>query len=185
MVALLQEQEPFNAGEVIMGHIANSSLEEPLIHLPKVFGIDFSVTKHVFMLWLVSAIIFTVITLIVRRSLKKGSAVPTGMANGLELVVEFIRDSIVLPNVGKKWVNTWTPLILTFFVFIFSANLIGLIPIFDALAAVNTLGLHADHHSFFGKVIHGGTTVTANYNVTAGLAVVTFGAIILAGTLKH
>jgi F-type H+-transporting ATPase subunit a len=185
MVALLQEQEPFDAGEVIMGHIANSSLEEPLIHLPKVFGIDFSVTKHVFMLWLVSAIIFTVITLIVRRSLRKGSAVPTGMANGLELVVEFIRDSIVLPNVGRKWVNTWTPLILTFFVFIFSANLIGLIPIFDALAAVNTLGLHADHHSFFGKVIHGGTTVTANYNVTAGLAVITFGAIILAGTLKH
>ena len=64
MVALLQEQEPFNAGEVIMGHIANSSLEEPLIHLPKVFGIDFSVTKHVFMLWLVSAIIFIVLKLI-------------------------------------------------------------------------------------------------------------------------
>ena len=81
--------------------------------------------------------------------------------------------------------NTWTPLILTFFVFIFSANLIGLIPVFDFLAAVNTLGLHVDHHSFFGKVIHGGTTVTANYNVTAGLAVVTFGAIILAGTLAH
>ncbi len=48
--------------------------------------------------------------------------------NGLEAVVEFVRDSIVLPNVGKKWVNTWTPLILTFFVFILCANAIGLIP---------------------------------------------------------
>lgn len=186
MIALLQEAEPFNAGEVIMEHIANSSLEEPLIHIPEVFGINFSVTKHVFMLWLISAVAFTVITLIVRRSLKRGDGVPTGAANGLEAVVEFIRDSIVLPNVGKKWVNTWTPLILTFFTFIFSANLIGMIPIFDFLAAVNTLsGFHADHHSFFGKVIHGGTTVTANYNVTAGLAVITFGAIILAGTLSH
>jgi len=168
-----------------MEHIANSSIEEPLIHLPKVFGIDFSVTKHVFMLWLISAVAFTVITLIVRRSLKKGNPAPTGAANGLEAVVEFIRDSIVLPNVGKKWVNTWTPLILTFFTFIFSANLIGMIPLFDSLAVLNHFVIHADHHSFFGKVIHGGTTVTANYNVTAGLAVVTFGAIVLAGTLSH
>jgi hypothetical protein len=41
--------------EVIIGHVANSSLEHPLIHLPTIFGIDFSVTKHVFMLWLVAA----------------------------------------------------------------------------------------------------------------------------------
>ena len=33
--------------------------------------------------------------------------------NALECVVEFVRDSIVQPNVGNKWVNTWTPLLLT------------------------------------------------------------------------
>ena len=30
--------------------------------------------------------------------------------NALEAVVEFVRDAIVQPNVGRKWVNTWTPL---------------------------------------------------------------------------
>jgi len=112
-------------------------------------------------------------------------SVPTGAANGLESVVEFIRDSIVQPNVGKKWVNTWTPLLLTFFFFILGSNLIGLIPIFDFLALLNHYVIHASHDTFFGRVIHGGTTATANYNVTAGLAVVTFFAIIIAGSKAH
>ena len=49
-------KEGFNAGETIIGHVANSGLDHPLIHLPKIFGIDFSVTKHVFMIWLVAAL---------------------------------------------------------------------------------------------------------------------------------
>ncbi len=177
------EPEAFNAGETILEHVSNSRIDEPLIHLPTILGIDFSVTKHVFMLWLVAFLVFVVATWVVRKYLKQ--SVPSGAANGLEFVVEFIRDSIVLPNVGKKWVNTWTPLLLTFFFFILSANLIGLIPIFDFLALLNHYVIHAGHETFFGKVIHGGTTATANYNVTAGLAVVTFFAIIVAGSKAH
>jgi len=190
MLAFLQEHAaaetgPYNAGETIIEHVANSPGDHPLIHLPHILGIDFSVTKHVFMLWAVALTVFAIITLVVRGYLKKGNPVPSGAANGLEAVVEFIRDSIVLPNVGKKWTTTWTPLILTFFVFIFSANLIGLIPVFDFLAVLNHFVFHASPDSFFGKVLHGGTTATANYNVTAGLAVITFGAIIAAGTKAH
>src|SRR3954463_7320814 len=111
----------FTAGETIIGHGANSSHEHPLIHLPKILGIDFSVTKHVLMLWLVAAFVFFVVTITIRRYLKQERLVPSGFMNALEAVVEFIRDSIVLPNVGQKWVNTWTPLILTFFVFILCA----------------------------------------------------------------
>ena len=71
--------EKFNAGETIIGHVSNSSLDHPLIHLPKIFGIDFSVTKHVFMLWVVAAIVFLiVITVLVRRYLKQTRLVPTG-----------------------------------------------------------------------------------------------------------
>ena len=40
---------------MIIGHVSNSGLDHPLIHLPTIGGIDFSVTKHVFMLWLVAA----------------------------------------------------------------------------------------------------------------------------------
>jgi F-type H+-transporting ATPase subunit a len=190
ILALLQghgesANEPFEAGPKIIEHISNSSIEHPLIHLPKVFGIDFSVTKHVLMLWIVAVVVFAVVTLIVRRHKKSNNPVPSGMANVLESVVEWVRDSIALPNFGKKWLNTWTPLILTFFVFIFSANLIGLIPIFDVLALLNRYVLHQGPESFVGKVIHGGTTATANYNVTAGLAVITFFAIIAAGSKAH
>jgi F-type H+-transporting ATPase subunit a len=175
--------EHFNAGETILEHVSNSPIEAPLIHLPKILGIDMSVTKHVFMLWLVAVLVFAVVTWIVRKYLKQ--SVPSGAANGLEFIVEFVRDSIGMPNFGKRWVNTWTPLLLTFAVFIFSCNLIGMIPIFDFLSLLNHYVIHADHSSFFGRVIHGGTTATANYNVTAGLAVVTFFAIIIAGSKAH
>jgi F0F1-type ATP synthase membrane subunit a len=102
------------------------------------------------------------------RHQKRSSAVPAGTGNALEYAVEAIRDNIALPNFGRKWVNTWTPLILTFFVFIFSANLIGLIPIFDVLALLNHYGPFIRGRIVVARVTHGGTTATANYNVTAG-----------------
>jgi F-type H+-transporting ATPase subunit a len=177
--------EGFNAGEVIIEHVSNSGLDHPLIHLPKVFGIDFSVTKHVLMLWIVATFVFVVVTFTVRRYLKQDRPVPSGFMNALEAVVEYIRDSIVEPNVGRKWVNTWAPLILTFFVFILCANAIGLVPIFEVLGLIDHWVLHTSEDSFVKQVMHGGTSATGNFNVTAALATVTFGAIILAGSLAH
>lgn len=177
--------ERFNAGEVIIEHVANSGIDHPLIHLPTVFGIDFSVTKHVFMLWLVSAAIFVIVTTVVRRYLKSGRPVPSGFMSAIEAVVLFVRDEIVQPNVGRRWVNTWTPLVMTFFIFILCANAIGMIPIFEIVALIDHYVLHTAPDSFLKQVIHGGTTATANFNVTAALATVTFFAIILAGTKAH
>jgi F-type H+-transporting ATPase subunit a len=177
--------EGFNAGQTIIEHVANSSLEHPLIHLPTIAGIDFSVTKHVLMLWLVAAFAFVLITLTVRRYLKQDRLVPSGFMNVLEALVEFIRDAIAKPNVGRKWIGTWTPLLLTYFVFIFCANAIGLIPLFDVIALADHYVLHTSEHSFLKQVVHGGTTATANFNVTAALASITFGAIIVAGSMAH
>jgi F-type H+-transporting ATPase subunit a len=177
--------EKFNAGETIIHHVANSPLDDPLIHLPTIAGINFSVTKHVFMLWLVAATVFVVVTWVVRRYLKQERLIPSGFMNALEAVVEFVRDDIAQPNVGKKWVNTWTPLILTFFLFILCANAIGLIPIFDLLGLLDHFVLHTGEHSFLKRLLHGGPTATANFNVTAALATITFGAIIVAGSKAH
>src|SRR5688572_21605456 len=110
--------ERFNAGEVIIEHVANSPLDHPLIHLPTIFGIDLSVTKHVLMLWLVAAAVFIIVTVTVRRYVRQERLVPGGFMTALEAGVEFIRDSIVEPNVGRKWVKAYTPLLLTLFVFI-------------------------------------------------------------------
>jgi F-type H+-transporting ATPase subunit a len=136
---------------------------------------------------MVAALVFIAITWTVRKYLKQDDPVPSGFMTVLEAVVQFIRDSIVLPNVGKKYLNTWTPLILTFFFFIFSANAIGLFPIFDVIGAINRFifGGSANDHSFVNSLLHGSTTSTGNYNVTAGLATITFFAIILAGSKAH
>jgi F-type H+-transporting ATPase subunit a len=137
------------------------------------------------MLWLVATIVFVAVTWAVRRYLKQDRLVPSGFMNALEGVVEFVRDSIVQPNVGTKWVRTWTPLVLTLFVFILSANAIGMIPIFEVLGTLDRFVLHTGPESFLNRVIHGGTTATGNFNVTAALATITFGAIIVAGTKAH
>jgi F-type H+-transporting ATPase subunit a len=176
--------EKFNAGKTIIEHVSNNQ-EHPIFHLPRIAGIDFSVTKHVFMLWLVSAFIFLVVTWTVRRYLRQDKLVPAGFMNALEAVVEFVRDSIVQPNVGRQWVNTWTPLIVTFFLFILCANGIGLVPIFDVLGLLDHYVLHTSEHSVVKSIMHGGTTATANFNVTAALATITFGAIIVAGSKAH
>ena len=166
-----------------IGHVANG--EHPLLHLHPILGIDFSITKHVFMLFLVAGLLFIIITTIVRSYLRRGAQVPSGGANALEAIVEFVRDSIVRPNVGDKWVATWTPLLLTFFFFILGANAIGLIPIFEVVGLIDHYVLHTGEHSFVKNLVHGGSTATGNFNVTAGLATVTFFSIIAAGTMAH
>jgi F-type H+-transporting ATPase subunit a len=180
-------QDKFNAADTIFGHVANTGLDHPIIHIPTMytFGFDLSVTKHVFVVWMVAAVIFVVVTAMVRRYLAQGRLVPSGGMNALEAGVEFVRDSIVLPNVGKKWVMTWTPLLLTFFLFILVANAIGLIPIFDTLALLDKFVLHTGEHSFLKSLLHGGSTATANFNVTAALASITFFAIIMAGSMAN
>jgi F-type H+-transporting ATPase subunit a len=177
--------QKFDAGTTIIGHVSNSPIEHPLIHLPTIYGIDLSVTKHVFMLWVVAVLVFVGATWLVRRYLRRGGMVPSGPVNALELVVEWVRDDIVRQNVGSKWVKTWTPLLLTFFVFILCANLIGLVPIFEVLGLLDHYVLHTAEDSFVKGLLHGGSTSTGNYNVTAALAVITFGAIITAGTRAH
>ena len=90
---------------------------------------------------------------------------PTGLMNLLELMVEFIRDSVAQPNIGAKWTNIWTPLLLTLFVFILGANVIGLIPIFEVARAAQSLraarrgGLVPRHGA--ARRLHGDRTSTS------------------------
>ena len=178
--------ETFDAGTTIIGHVANSPIDHPLIHLPPIAGIDMSVTKHVLMLWVTAAFLLMVTTLAVRRYARSGTMVPSGPVMGLiEYVAVRIRDEIVAPNVGSKWVNTYTPLIMVFFLFIVTANAIGMLPIFDLLALLNHTVLHLPEDSFLVQLTHGGTTPTGNFNVTAALATISFFAIMIAGIRAH
>ncbi len=148
-------------GAIILHHVSNSDVLIPL-HL---FGFDISITKHVLMLWLAGTLVTTAFLLGTRRYRREERPVPSGFSNFLEFVVDFVHNQIVVPNIGRTHARSWSPLILAFFTMIVTANLLGLIPFFD--------------------LIPGGGTATGNLNVTAALAMITFFAIIVAGSKVH
>ena len=136
----------------LLHHVYNApEIEIPFIgkvHLPQfpsIFGVDVSITKHVFFLLLAALILVIALSIVARKNSK--NKVPKGFGNLVELLVVFIRDEIVLPNMGKSGLK-YLPYLLTNFFFILIMNLIGLIPY--------------------------GASATGNVNVTAGLAVIAF-----------
>ena len=139
----------------MLEHLKNSNtVELPGIHLllPQfapvhVFGfaLDLSITKHVFFL-LLGGILLFIASIYTARSYKK-SLVPRGFVNLMELIIVFLRDDVVLPNMGPKGLK-YMPYILTTFFYILIMNLSGLIPF--------------------------GVTATGNIMVTAGLAIIAF-----------
>ena len=172
-------------GPNIIHHVSNSDITNPIVFVPKLYGIDFSITKHVFMLWLVAIIVATVVIFPIQRYVKSSGKEKSRWVTLIEYIVEFIRDAISYPNVGPKWVMTWTPLFLTFFFFILFANGIGMIPIFDLIGLFDRFIFKTGPDSFINHLLHGGVTATGNFNVTAGLATITFFAIITAGVREH
>jgi len=125
------------------------------IHIGRL-AIDISPTRHVVMLW-VAALLCIITTLLALRAHNRktlqGKA-PSGFGNGLEALVLYLRNEVVIPNVGPHG-NGYVPYLLTLFFFILFANLLGLVPY--------------------------GSTATGNISVTATLAIVTFIVIELAG----
>ena len=89
-----------------------------------------------------------IIILLFKFGYKKDKKVQSGLGNLLEVFVVFMRDEVVYPNMGKKQGRRFLPLILTFFFFIVTLNLLGLIP--------------------------GSATSTASFSVTVALALITF-----------
>jgi F-type H+-transporting ATPase subunit a len=125
------------------------------IHIGR-FAIDISPTRHVVMLW-IAALLCIVTTLLALRAhnqkSREGKA-PSGLGNGLEGVVLYLRNEVILPNVGPHG-NGYVPFLLTIFFFILFANLLGLVPY--------------------------GSTATGNVSVTGTLAIITFIVIEVAG----
>jgi F-type H+-transporting ATPase subunit a len=119
-------------------------------------SIDLSPTKHVVMLFIAALICATVLILGARsqrRHIAAGRA-PKGVSNGVEAIVLYIRNEVIIPNVGPNG-NAFVPFVLTLFFFILFANMLGLVPY--------------------------GSTPTGNIAVTATLAVMSFLVIEVAG----
>lgn len=150
---------PFDLGEMLSHHILDGpAYELPFlgeVHLPEwepfqVGGlmIDMSISKHVVLL-LLAALITAAMVMMATRSIARygvGRA-PGGFANAMEAVVIFLRDDLCKGYIGHGY-ERFVPLILTFFFYILTMNLLGLVP--------------------------WGGSATGNLAVTATLAIITF-----------
>ena len=126
----------------IMHHVTDSGYWE--IPGLKVYLPDW-MSNHVLMMMFAMCILFFLFGVLYRY--KPGKA-PRGWTNLLEAGVLFVRNDICIANLGEEDGRKMAPLFLTFFFFIVTCNLMGLIPLF--------------------------TTATGNFNVTLGLSSVTF-----------
>ena len=113
--------------------------------------VDLSITKTAAAI-MIATVLLLVIIFIARAGYKKRpNQAPKGVQSLVEMLVVFVRDSIVRPMIGEKHYQRYLPYLLTLFFFIFFCNILGLIPFFPA-----------------------GANITGNIAVTATLAVITF-----------
>ena len=88
-----------NVGSNIIHHVSNSDISHPIIKLPVILGVDFSVTKHVLMLWIVTVILCFSIIIPIRIFLSKNTMIHKGWVYAIELVGMIpIFDTIGLVN---------------------------------------------------------------------------------------
>lgn len=119
-------------------------------------AIDLSPSKHSVYLLLAALIVLLVFTTVARsvaRAQKAGTHAK-GFAGAMEATTMYIRDEVILPNVGHHG-EGFVPYLLTVFFFVLTCNLLGLFP--------------------------WGATATGNISVTATLAFITFVTIEIAG----
>ncbi|MGL1937282.1 MAG: F0F1 ATP synthase subunit A [Fibrobacterales bacterium] len=148
-------------GDFLVHHVANSThwsflgLQADLSpYQISFFGLfEIQVSLHIIMM----SIAFIVLLVLMRLATKRdANGVPQSrFGHSIEVIVKFIRDDVVIPNIGKKHAKAWLPFILTLFFFILALNLLGLIP--------------------------GMSTATANINFTAAMAAMVFITFNLAG----
>ena len=158
------------SGDLIRHHVTNAPISEDSIFYPIADffnSISIPFNKHVLMLWIAATITLIISLWATRRYRKNKTAQPKGISHIYEMLLQFIKEDIILPNIGEKDAKRWTPLVASFFIFILMCNFIGLIPFFEKVGG------------------GGGATATGNFGVTLALATITFFAIIIAGTLKH
>jgi F-type H+-transporting ATPase subunit a len=151
-------------GKAIFEHTSDSHVVELPFglgewHLPTgwhLFGIDVSPTKHVVFMIVAAVLVFLTIWYAgrqVQRRQREGKA-PAGFGAAIEAIVLFIRDDVVLGNIGHGG-EKFVPYILTLFFFILYCNLLGLLP--------------------------WGATPTGNLAVTGSLALISFLVIEISG----
>lgn len=119
---------------------SHAHLDAHLVPTEGALILDLSITRHLVFAILAALIVATIFLSLAaryRRGVGRETA-PKGIFQNLfEALVVFVRDEIAKPNLGDKY-QKFLPYLLTAFFFIFTANLIGLVP-FGATATSNLM----------------------------------------------
>ncbi|MBI1289149.1 MAG: F0F1 ATP synthase subunit A [Flavobacteriales bacterium] len=111
--------------------------------------IDLSLTKTATGILITVLIMFLVFMSIAKSYARNPNEAPTGLQSLMEPMILFIRDEVAKPSIGPKY-ERFMPYLLTVFFFIWTANMLGLIPFI------------------------GGFNITGNLAATGILALITF-----------
>ena len=91
--------------------------------------VDLAITKHV--LFLMFATVATILTMFAAarasRRIDHGERAPKGILNTIEVFFLYLRDEVVMANIGHGG-EKFVPLVLTMFFFILYSNVLGLVP---------------------------------------------------------
>src|SRR6266542_149026 len=90
----------------------------------KLFGLDLGINRVVLQMFLVTGLVILLLWLGFRRA----SLVPRGLQNVMESAVDFVRDQIALEVIGRDGLR-YVPYLTTLFLFVFLANLGGIVPL--------------------------------------------------------
>ena len=123
------------------------------IDLPNLFGQQ--ITRFMLM-ELVAAVLVAAVIIPLARHAARNPVSRGWFMNLFESMVLFIRDKVARPAIGGHGADKFLPFLWTLFFFILFCNLLGMIP--------------------------GGASPTGNINVTGVLALMTLGAVIIAGS---
>lgn len=126
--------------------------------------LDLSFTKTVAQIWIVVIVMLTVFLSCAHWYKKRDekSQAPGGFVGMMEMFVMTIYDDVIKASIGEKHFRPYAPYLLTVFFFIFTTNILGLLPIFP-----------------------GGANVTGNINITFFLAFCSMVAINLFGNKEY
>jgi F-type H+-transporting ATPase subunit a len=123
--------------------------------------------SHIVMMMLAGLLLILLLPSSVRRRRGTGevdSLVPTGAGNAVEAICEYLRNQVAQPALGE-YTDRFIKFIWTVFFFVLAINLLGLLPI----GGIRILGAHM------------GGAATANVWVTATLALMTLGMVLVNG----
>jgi F-type H+-transporting ATPase subunit a len=91
--------------------------------------LDLSVTSLIVFEWIAIVLLLVVFGLVGRKYKKIPTKAPSGFQNAIEALVVYIKDEIVMPNVGtERAARTLLPYFIGLFCFILLCNAFGLIP---------------------------------------------------------